>query len=122
MTFARESLPFVLPFALLALLAALAGWRLWAVVAAIAGLLVLLFFRDPPKPDAAQTLAALAAQADIKAGHYDLACVVGVELMRNATAQEAADNLAAAAWIGREGQEAQWMWPWMFSKLRAGRL
>ncbi|NLN10676.1 MAG: phosphatidylserine decarboxylase [Acidobacteria bacterium] len=47
MTFARESLPFVLPFALLALLAALAGWRLWAVVAAIVGLLVLLFFRDP---------------------------------------------------------------------------
>lgn len=66
---------------------------------------------------ASGSLAALAAQADIKAGHYDLACVVGVELMKNATAQEAADNLAAAAWIGREGQEAQWMWPWMFARL-----
>lgn len=66
---------------------------------------------------ASGSLAALAAQADIKAGHYDLACVLGVEMMRNATAQEAADHLAAAAWIGREGQEAQWMWPWMFAKL-----
>ncbi len=61
--------------------------------------------------------AALAAQADIKAGHYDLACVVGVELMRHTTAQEAADHLAAAAWHGREGQEAKWMWPFMFAKL-----
>jgi acetyl-CoA C-acetyltransferase len=66
---------------------------------------------------ASGSLAALAAQADIKAGHYDLACVVGIELMRNCTAEEAAENLAAAAWIGREGQETQWMWPYMFSKL-----
>ncbi|MGH7003816.1 MAG: acetyl-CoA acetyltransferase [Alphaproteobacteria bacterium] len=66
---------------------------------------------------ASGSLAALAAQADIKAGHYDLACVLGVEMMRNATAKEAAENLAAAAWIGREGQEAQWMWPWMFAKI-----
>jgi acetyl-CoA C-acetyltransferase len=66
---------------------------------------------------ASGSLAALAAQADIKAGHYDLACVVGVEMMRHTDAQTAADNLAAAAWIGREGQEARWMWPWMFAKL-----
>src|SRR6185295_7601180 len=66
---------------------------------------------------ASGSLAALAAQADIKAGHYDLACVVGVEMIRHTDAQTAADNLAAAAWIGREGQEARWMWPWMFAKL-----
>lgn len=66
---------------------------------------------------ASGSLAALAAQADIKAGHYDLACVVGVELMRNTDAQTAADNLAAAAWTGREGQQARWMWPWMFARL-----
>lgn len=66
---------------------------------------------------ASGSLAALAAQADIKAGHYDLACVVGVELMRNSDAQTAADHLAAAAWKGREGQDAQWMWPYMFAKL-----
>lgn len=66
---------------------------------------------------ASGSLAALAAQADIKAGHYDLACVVGVELMRHTTAEVAADHLAAAAWRGREGAEARWMWPYMFAKL-----
>jgi acetyl-CoA C-acetyltransferase len=66
---------------------------------------------------ASGSLAALAAQADIKAGHYDLACVVGVELMRNTDAQTAADHLAAAARVGRGGQEARWMWPWMFARL-----
>lgn len=66
---------------------------------------------------ASGSLAALAAQADIKAGHYDLACVVGVEQMRNTDAQTAADNLAAAAWTGKEGQDARWMWPYMFAKL-----
>lgn len=66
---------------------------------------------------ASGSLATLAAQADIKAGHYDLACVVGLEMMRHTSSQEAADNLAAAAHIGAEGEEAQWMWPWMFDKL-----
>ncbi len=66
---------------------------------------------------ASGSLAALAAQADIKAGHYDLACVVGVEMMRHTTAQQAADHLAVAAWHGREGQDAQWMWPSMFARL-----
>jgi acetyl-CoA C-acetyltransferase len=66
---------------------------------------------------ASGSIALLAAQADILAGHYDLACVLGVELMRHTDAQTAADNLAAAAWIGREGQEARWMWPWMFARL-----
>lgn len=66
---------------------------------------------------ASGSIAALAAQSDIKAGNYDLAAVVGLEMMRHTPSQEAADNLAAAAWIGREGQEAQWMWPWMFAKL-----
>ncbi len=66
---------------------------------------------------ASGSLAALAAQADIKAGHYDLACVLGIEMMRHTDAQTAADNLAAAAHIGAEGDEAQWMWPWMFHRL-----
>jgi acetyl-CoA C-acetyltransferase len=66
---------------------------------------------------ASGSLAALAAQADIKAGHYDLACVLGVEMMRHTDSQTAADNLAAAAHVGAEGQEAQWMWPWMFDRL-----
>lgn len=66
---------------------------------------------------ASGSLAALAAQADIKAGHYDLACVVGVEMMRHTDAKTAADNLAAAAWSGREGEGATYLWPHMFAKL-----
>ncbi|MBM3504872.1 MAG: thiolase domain-containing protein [Alphaproteobacteria bacterium] len=66
---------------------------------------------------ASGSIALLAAQADILAGHYDVACVLGVELMRHTDAKTAADNLATAAWIGREGQEARWMWPWMFARL-----
>ena len=66
---------------------------------------------------ASGSLAALAAQADIKAGNYDLACVLGVEMMRHTDSQTAANHLAAAAHIGNEGEEAQWMWPWMFARL-----
>lgn len=60
MSFARESIPFVLPFALAALVAAVAGARGWAVAAAVVGLLVLLFFRDPKRVYAgpAETLVA----------------------------------------------------------------
>jgi phosphatidylserine decarboxylase len=49
MSFARESWPFVLPFALLALLAAAAGRLAWAAAAGVAGLAVLAFFRDPAR-------------------------------------------------------------------------
>ena len=49
MSFATESWPFVLPFALLAVLAAAAGHPGWAVGAGIAGLAVLAFFRDPAR-------------------------------------------------------------------------
>jgi phosphatidylserine decarboxylase len=47
MTFARESWPFVAPFALLAALAAAAGRPAWTAAAAAAGLAILAFFRDP---------------------------------------------------------------------------
>lgn len=66
---------------------------------------------------ASGSIAALAAQSDILAGHYDLACVLGVELMRNTGPQEAAANLATAAWTGREGTETEWMWPHLFAQL-----
>jgi len=47
--FARESLPFVLPFLLLAGALALLRRPGWAAAALVAGLLVLLFFRDPAR-------------------------------------------------------------------------
>ncbi len=66
---------------------------------------------------ASGSLAILAAMADLESGRYDLACVAGVELMRNVSGQQAADNLGAAIYVGEEGQTAQYIWPAMFSDL-----
>lgn len=62
MRFARESLPFVLPFLLLAGALALLRRPGWAIAALVAGLLVLLFFRDPARRfgGAAETVIAAA--------------------------------------------------------------
>jgi acetyl-CoA C-acetyltransferase len=66
---------------------------------------------------ASGSVAILAATAEIEAGRYDLACVVGLEQMRNVSGQKAAENLAAAAWAGHEFQDAQFVWPRAFSDL-----
>ncbi|MGD9894910.1 MAG: thiolase domain-containing protein, partial [Dehalococcoidia bacterium] len=66
---------------------------------------------------ASGSIAILAASADIAAGRYGLALVVGVELMRNVPGQRAAEFLGAAAWAGREAQGARYVWPCMFSQL-----
>lgn len=66
---------------------------------------------------ASGSLAILAAMSDLESGRYDLACVAGVELMRNVSGKEAADNLGAAIWVGEEGQTAKYIWPAMFSNL-----
>ncbi len=66
---------------------------------------------------ASGSMAIMAATADIEAGRYGLAAVIGVELMRNVPGQEAAENLGAAAWAGREAQGARYLWPAMFSNL-----
>lgn len=60
MKFARESVPFVLPFAVAALVAAFFGRPILAAVLAVLGFGVLLFFRDPrrrPPADPAVILA-----------------------------------------------------------------
>jgi len=66
---------------------------------------------------ASGSMAALAAMSDIQAGHYGLACVVGLELMRNVSGQQGADNLGAATWNGREAQNCDFPWPYMFDLL-----
>lgn len=66
---------------------------------------------------ASGSLAALAAMADIEAGRYDCALVLGVEYMRNVPGKIAGDHLGAAVWVGREATEAQHVWPEMFSDL-----
>ena len=62
-------------------------------------------------------IAALAAMADLESGRYDVALVLGLELERTVPGDLAARHLGAAAWVGHEGQEASFMWPYMFSAL-----
>jgi len=66
---------------------------------------------------ASGSIAVLAAMADLGAGHYDSALVVGIELEKTVAGDAAAGHLGAAAWIGHEGQDATFMWPHMFSEI-----
>jgi acetyl-CoA C-acetyltransferase len=66
---------------------------------------------------ASGSIAVLSAMAGIEAGYYDCALVIGVEQERNVPGIEAPKHLGAAAWIGHEGQDAVFMWPYMFSLL-----
>ena len=66
---------------------------------------------------ASGSVAILAATAEIEAGRYDTACVVGLEMMRNVSGQQAAQNLGAAAWTGHEFEDAAFLWPRAFSDL-----
>ena len=66
---------------------------------------------------ASGSIAILSAMADIEAGRYDCVLVIGVEQERNVPGAEAPKRLGAAAWIGHEGQDAKFMWPYMFSEL-----
>ncbi len=64
---------------------------------------------------ASGSLAILAAMADIESERYDLACVTGIEFMRNVSGQIAGDNLGAAVFVGEEATDATYIWPAMFS-------
>ena len=66
---------------------------------------------------ASGSIALLAASAEIEAGRYHCALVLGIELMRNVPGQRAAEYLGSAAWAGREGTEARYLWPYMFARV-----
>ncbi len=66
---------------------------------------------------ASGSVAALAAMADLEAGRYDVALVLGVELMRGAGGFEAQQKLGAAAWVPRETEGVDFPWPALFSRL-----
>lgn len=68
---------------------------------------------------ASGSLAVLAAMADLQSGRYDLACVAGIELMRNVPGGEAGRHLGAAVWVGEEATDAPHIWPRMFSDIAA---
>jgi acetyl-CoA C-acetyltransferase len=66
---------------------------------------------------ASGSVAILAAMADLESGRYDLACVLGIEQMRNVPGKTAAQHLGAAAWAGHEFGDATYVWPRAFSDL-----
>lgn len=66
---------------------------------------------------ASGSIAILAAMSDLESGRFGLACVVGVELMRNVPGQMATDHIGTAAWAGREAIGAPYVWPRIFSEL-----
>ncbi|MFE9581029.1 acetyl-CoA acetyltransferase [Nocardia sp. NPDC006044] len=66
---------------------------------------------------ASGSMALLAAMADLESGRYDCALVVGAELEKTVSGDEAAGYLGAAAWVGHEAQDAKYVWPTMFADL-----
>src|ERR1700744_3681775 len=66
---------------------------------------------------ASGSIAALAAMADLRAGNYDGALVLGVELEKTVNGDTAARHLGAAAWTGHEGADAKFLWPSMFAQV-----
>ncbi len=66
---------------------------------------------------ASSSLAILTAMAEIEAGRYDCALVVGVEEFKNLPGDQASVNQNAAAWQGREDIDCTFMWPAAFGLL-----
>jgi len=66
---------------------------------------------------ASGSIALLSAMRDIEAGHYDTACVLGLELMRNVDGKTGAEYLGSAAWQGREATDCDFPWPFLFDRI-----
>ncbi|WP_028476814.1 acetyl-CoA acetyltransferase [Nocardia sp. CNY236] len=66
---------------------------------------------------ASGSIALLSAMADLRAGSYDTALVVGVELEKTVPGDTGAQYLGAAAWAGHEGHDVKFVWPSMFSRI-----
>lgn len=66
---------------------------------------------------ASGSIAILAAMADLGAGNYDSALVLGVELEKTQSSDEAARTLGAAAWVGHEAEGVTYVWPHTFARV-----
>ncbi len=66
---------------------------------------------------ASGSVAVLAAMAEIEAGRYEVALVLGVELMRGVDGVTAAQHLGCAAWLGRDEFGNELPWPWAFDRI-----
>jgi acetyl-CoA C-acetyltransferase len=68
---------------------------------------------------ASGSLAGMAASAEIEARRYDVALVVGAEILRNVGGQRAAELLSCAGWAGKDAFEGQNLWPQSFAEIAA---
>jgi acetyl-CoA C-acetyltransferase len=66
---------------------------------------------------ASGSIAVRAAIADLTAGFYDVALVIGVELERTVASQTASDHLGAARWVDHEGRAGSVVWADMFDQV-----
>jgi acetyl-CoA C-acetyltransferase len=66
---------------------------------------------------ASGSIAILAASAEIEAGRYDVALVVGVEQMKTVNAQVGGDFLGTAAWYELEAKGVEFPFPKLFGRL-----
>ena len=60
-------------------------------------------------------LAVLSAMAELEAGRYDVALVLGVEVESNVPGDQASRLMRAAAWAGHEDEDVAWVWPHQFA-------
>jgi acetyl-CoA C-acetyltransferase len=66
---------------------------------------------------ASGSIALLAASAEIEAGRYECALVVGVEQMKTVSPAVGGDYLGTAAWYEREAKGVEFPFPKLFGKL-----
>lgn len=66
---------------------------------------------------ASGSIAILAASAEIEAGRYGLACVVGIEQMKTVDAATGGDFLGTAAWYEDEAEGVEFPFPKLFGRL-----
>src|SRR5262245_48918684 len=66
---------------------------------------------------ASGSIALLAASAEIEAGRYDLAMVVGLEQMKTVDSARGGDFLGTAAWYDREAKGISYPFPKLFGRL-----
>lgn len=66
---------------------------------------------------ASGSMAALAASAEIEAGRYDVALVVGIEHMKTVDAAQGGEYLGTAAWYEKEAKGVSFPFPALFGKL-----
>lgn len=66
---------------------------------------------------ASGSMAALGAMADIESGRYDVALVVGVEVLRHVGGQRAGELMGVSLWTGKEAVDHPYPWPCLFGEV-----